>query len=519
MHPSNSGLQSIIPRLSLIFTTLGALAGTLLVGAAIGQGEFVQVYLLLFALTALAGVLALGSKYWLLIPIAFSFNLPAIPFGGRAFELPEIAILLCTSVFACRYALHKGNLFLFRPAHAGVILYTVWAGIIFKLHPVGLLVMGSSSGGARFYFKIALAFASFLIVANQKVTDRDAKWIIRLLLIGSITSMIINIIQYRFSPPPVNPDPNANVEEYYTWHQTMSGPAVLFMLWLVSRYKTKEIFSFAKPWAPFLFILCIVLGAISGKRAGFATVLMTPLIAAILRKEYSYVFCGGILAAILIAVLTFGQGTLFRLPLQAQRSLSYLPGKWAWQVQSQFQSGIDPFRKELRDLAWKNIKQHPLVGQGYALNVHEIWGIASRRDLNMFTVLSLALGSSWHNTWLGIWSDLGLPAVLFWAMFWIQSVTIGHQVYRKTLHGSVYRTLAMMILLYFIEDILRSWTSGHSATDPFTRWWMYGVILSIAAGLKHQSQTPEAASVSGAASPLKSGDVPRMPAETSLLKK
>jgi hypothetical protein len=516
MHSSNSGIQSIVPRLPLIFTTLGALAGTALVGAAIGQGEFVQVYLLLFAFAGLAGVLAMGSKYWLLIPIAFSFNLPAIPFGGRAFELPEVVIVLCTIVCACRYALRSGSVFLFRPAHAGVILYTVWAGIIFKLHPVGLLVMGSSSVGARFYFKIALAFASFLIVANQKVTDRDAKWIIRLLLIGSIVSMAINIIQYRFAPPPVNPDPNANVEEYYTWHQAISLPAVLFMLWLVSRYKTKEIFSFARPWAPFLFVLCIVLAAISGKRAGFATVLMTPLIAAILRKEYSYVFCGGILAAILIAVLTLGQGTLFRLPLQAQRSLSYLPGKWDWEVRGQFQRSIDPFRKELRDLAWKNIKQHPLVGQGYALNVHEIWGIVSRGDLNMFTVLSLALGSSWHNTWLGIWSDLGLPAVLFWAMFWIQSVTIGQQVYRRTLHGSVYRTLAMMILLYFIGDILRSWTSGHSATDPFTRWWMYGVILSIADGLKRQSQTGEAASVSGAASPLKSGDVPRMPAETSL---
>src|SRR4029077_14727043 len=100
-------------------TTLGALAGTLLVGAALGQGEFVQVYVLLFALAALAGVLAMGSKYWLLIPIAFSFDLPAIPFGGRAFELSELAILLCTIVFACRYALRARGVFLLRPAHAG----------------------------------------------------------------------------------------------------------------------------------------------------------------------------------------------------------------------------------------------------------------------------------------------------------------------------------------------------------------------------------------------------------------
>src|SRR5437773_7552947 len=127
MHSSDLRIQSVTPRLPLILTIVGALAGTLLVGAAIGQGAFVQVYLLLFVLGGLAGVLALGSKYWLLIPIAFSFNLPAIPFGGRAFELPEVVILLCIIVFACRYALRSRSVSLLRPAHAGVLLYTVWA--------------------------------------------------------------------------------------------------------------------------------------------------------------------------------------------------------------------------------------------------------------------------------------------------------------------------------------------------------------------------------------------------------
>jgi O-antigen ligase len=138
----------------------------------------------------------------------------------------------------------------------------------------------------------------------------------------------------------------------------------------------------------------------------------------------------------------------------------------------------------MRELAWVKIEQHPLVGQGYAVNQNEMWGIAGRKDLHMFTLLTLALGSSWHNTWLGIWADFGLPAVLFWAIFLIQAVVIGFWVYRRTLHGSAFRTLGMMILLYFIGDILRSWTGGHSANDPFTRWWMYGVLLSLALGLE-----------------------------------
>src|SRR5438552_16647180 len=99
-----------------------------------------------------------------------------------------------------------------------------------------------------------------------------------------------------------------------------------------------------------------------------------------------------------------------------------------------------------------------------------MWGIAGRGDMHMFTLLSLALGSSWHNTWLGIWADFGLPAVLFWAIFWTQALVIGFAVYRRTLPGSPYQTLALMLLFSFIINILRSWTSGHSADGAFATW-------------------------------------------------
>ncbi|MEY2486989.1 MAG: hypothetical protein QOG67_474 [Verrucomicrobiota bacterium] len=481
---SPNSLQSIGPRLPLIIITLVALAATFFIGTAIGQGEFVQIYLIFFAIAALIAVFSMGSKYWMLIPVAFSFNVPAIPFHGRAFEFPEIAIAVCSIIFVCRFAIVSRGITLFRKAHAGVILYTVWAGIIFMVHPVGLMSSGSSTGGARFYFKIALGLASFLIVANQKISERDAKWLIRLLLIGSVITMAVNIVEYKFFPSHLYNDLSSD-EAYYTWQQAMAIPATWFMLWLVSRYKVREIFGFAKPGALLLALLCIGVAAISGKRAGFATVLLTPLIAAILRKEHFYVFCSALLAALLMFVLTMGQGTLFRLPLQVQRSLSYLPGKWDWEVRSQFQRGIDPFRQELRELAWQNIKQHPFVGQGYGVNAREIYGMGrAATDINEFGIMVMALGSSWHNTWLGIWADFGFPAAVFWGIFWLQAIVVSYGVYRGSLHETPIRTLCFMILLAFIEDVLRSWTGGHSAEDPFTRWWIYGVIVSFAIGLR-----------------------------------
>lgn len=473
MRPSDS-FQSISPRLPLILATLVGLVLTFFIGAAIGQSEFIEVYLLFFCLGAGLAVLALRSKYWMLIPIAFSLSLPAIPFFRRAFELPEVAIMLCAVLFACRYALNPRGVSLFRLPHVGVMLYSAWAGVIFFLHPVGLSGMGSSLGGARFYFKIALALVSFVILANQRITERDAKWIIRLLIIGSIFSMVLNIAKYKLFGA-LSPYPDL-AEGYYTWHQEMALPAVWIVIWLMSRYKTKEVLS--RPWLLLVLFICIAVAALSGKRAGFATVLLTPLIAAMLRKEYLYVGIGAVLAAILIGFLTLGQGDLFRLPLRVQRVLSYFPGKWDWQVASEFAAGIDPFRTEMRRLAWINIYRHPFVGEGYGVARREIATAAQLYGLEAVTQ-NLATGSSWHNTWLGIWADFGLPAVLFWAIFWIQVVVVGIWVYRRTVHASPYRTLSLMLLVSFLIGIIRSWTSGHSAELAFSTWWMFGALLAM----------------------------------------
>lgn len=488
----NSDIQTITSRLPIILAVLFALGLALLIGSAVGSGDFLRVYLLLFVLAGAGVILALGPRYWLLIPVAFSFDLPAIPFGGRAFEFPEVAIVLCTVVCVFRYALSARGFTVFRSSHLAVLLYTAWAGLIFALHPVGLLVMGSSSGGARFYFKIALACLSFLIVANQKLGEREIKWLIRILVIGSVVTMIIGIVRFKISPASISDSD----EDYYSWHQALSVPAMWITLWLVSRYRLKDLLGLAKPRAFFLFMLCIVVAAVSGKRAGLASVLLFPLIAAALRKEYFYIFVGAVGAAVMIAVLTFGQGELFRLPLQVQRSLSYLPGKWDSEIRGQFDTGLDPFRKELRQLAWEKVELHPFVGEGYAMNLNEAFEIRrTEANMNEFGIRLMALGSQWHNTWLGIWADFGLPEVIFWAFFWIQALVIGYQVYRKTLEGSPAHTLSIMLLVYFIADVLRSWTSGHSALDPFTRWWMYGILLSLFVDLKPKIPEEEKLSV------------------------
>src|SRR4030088_3233884 len=92
-------LETIGPRLPAILAMVAGLVLTLVIGVAIGESDFIEVYLVFFTIGTIVSVLALGPRYWMLIPIAFSFNIPAIPFFQRAFDLSELAILLCAVVF------------------------------------------------------------------------------------------------------------------------------------------------------------------------------------------------------------------------------------------------------------------------------------------------------------------------------------------------------------------------------------------------------------------------------------
>jgi len=37
----------------------------------------------------------------------------------------------------------------------------------------------------------------------------------------------------------------------------------------------------------------------------------------------------------------------------------------------------------------------------------------------------------------------------------------------------------LYVLIYTIRDVLASHTSGHTSLDAWTRWWMYGILVSL----------------------------------------
>jgi O-antigen ligase len=154
------------------------------------------------------------------------------------------------------------------------------------------------------------------------------------------------------------------------------------------------------------------------------------------------------------------------------------------------EGGKDAFREKLRELAMEKIQADPWVGRGYAVDRRIMALIAATPNHSEKYILQLAQGSAWHNTWLGYAADFGIPASALQAVIYGYIFWIGLRVVRQSPEGSMMKALVLYIVMFTIRDILASHTSGHSSLDAFGRWWMYGLMISIALRVGREDRCP-----------------------------
>ena len=272
----------------------------------------------------------------------------------------------------------------------------------------------------------------------------------------------------------------------------MGYPAYSIAIWLFSKYPPSQIFSPVTFGRMAIFFSCAAVALYSGKRAAFGTLLLTPFISAWLRKEWVQLVVYVVLGACGVGILVIGHGNFVELPFRVQRSLANLPGEWDPGIKNITAEGADSFRETMRELAWNRIKANPLVGKGIGIRAEDFAGVSTANFAQQDVELNLALGSSWHNTWLGLWADFGLPSVLFHAVIVIMVLLMAVRNFQHTIRSSNVGVLSMILLLIVIFTILRSYTSG-SSNVAINVYWQFGLIAAIAGSLaasKDRKATP-----------------------------
>jgi len=467
-------------QLQLIGYLLLGLGAAVYIGMAIGNQDFRVVIAVLGVMAGIAVLLRMGDHYWMLIPVAMMTELPAIPIAGRMLSLAELSMGACVAFFVLRMALRREK-FRLTPLMFFVLLGLLWIVYIYVRNPVGFAFLGSSTIGARDYQKIFLGVCSFIVISNQKIGDREARWLIIAWIVAPIIAAIYSAVGFlvfgmgtEFLADPL--------EGEYTWHQAMGFPAYCIVIWLFSKYAPSQVFSPVTFGRMATFFTCTAVALYSGKRAAFGVLMLTPLVSAVLRKEWAHLIAYVVLGACGVAVLVIGHGNFVELPFRVQRSLANLPGQWDPGIKAMTAEGADSFRDTMRELAWNRINANPLVGKGIGIRPEDFAGVSTANFAHQDIELNLALGSAWHNTWLGLWADFGLPSVLFHAVIVIIVLLMAVRNFKDTTRTSNVGVLAMILLLTVIFTTLRSYTSG-SSNIAMNVYWQFGLIAAIAGSL------------------------------------
>jgi hypothetical protein len=411
-------------------------------------------------------ILMKGEKYWLLIPLSLSFNMPAIPVMDKFIETSEILIFFVFMIYLAErlrptQALIKKTMF----DSAAIFLYTGWVFMIYFLNPSGLAIFGADIFGARSYIKILLAFFSYVVISRQRIEEADARTIILFMILGALVKIPNSMISYysgRVGIVDINEE-----YQFYTWHQVLGGSAIIISAWAFAKYKFKDLISFFK--RPFwLYVGCFLIGLLSGKRAALASICLIPLFTAVfLKRQKIYLITViSIVGIMLLSMSFYIKEIIDYLPVRAQRALAQVlnPEDIDYRLAHVKE---ERFREELRTIAWDVIKENPVLGKkGYNLTEDDI-------------AIGTSGGRSWHTTWLGIAADFGLPAAFIWLLFYIQFFGCLNRNRRLVKPDTAESTLVSMQFLLLIISVLRSWTSGHSAFLPYQMWWTYAVMVAL----------------------------------------
>lgn len=460
----------------LVLVVLGVFAIRSMASGSLKSGGLV-----VGGLAAMALVMALDRRYWLLIPLlgTTGVSIPGLPFSGG--ELAQIAVV---GTHFARLGMHRDRAAKLDSSTWPVLPVFLWIAGIFCLNPTGLAIFGNKTIGFRFYMQIVLGFLTFFALASQKLDDSDCKIYFKTLVLCTCVNLLKGILIPQADPdaiPIVGGEPERSSKYAFIAFGT------LYMLLFAKRPISEILSSFPLLVMAGFFALFTVY---SGKRQMAGRLFLIPWFAAFLRARGRMVtFVCSAVGAVLLVFLIAGDGHMYTLPKSAQRSFAIVaPAKYAKRTDD---GGIrDLFRRELREHARKIIAEHPFVGRkGFAMSFEEaVWMHYGGTD-DIYE--GHAYAGNWHSTWYAYAADFGLPCMALFALFAFKVASFECRWCRRIPPGTYSHAMIMYLSLWTLCILAFSYTSGQSATTFSVFCLNFGLAIAVAAGAAGADGLPQ----------------------------
>ena len=324
-------------------TICGILLALMLAKSA-GGGSYGMIFGVFLSLAAITIALRFKEKIWVSIPIFWGLTGQiaslGIPLGAR-----DITILF---VFIAFLTLRAFKIVRKQPTFGGLeilaLIMGIYVVISFIRNPVGVDVLNSDRVGGRPYFNCFVAFLACWVLRQTTLRPESANRLAFTMTAGRMIEGVLAqfllwipalagffALYYTcgffvgLGPTTATPIPGTESTGRLGHLAAIGQPLLIY---LCCRFSLKSFFYPNK----IFWLLLLAVGTLCVLLSGFRSTLSLCIGAFVLAEFIRYrwrgvAFLAGMGAAVLIIVM-LGNGTLFNLPLSAQRGLSWLPGKW-----------------------------------------------------------------------------------------------------------------------------------------------------------------------------------------------
>ena len=257
-------------------------------------------------------------------------------------------------------------------------------------------------------------------------------------------------------------------------------------------------------WVAGLSFICLTLAVASGYRSilfGFASFTM---IGAWCYYSWRALFLPAALYMAAIMLFIASSNNLIhvpenKLPMIAQRTLSFLPGDWDQEALESARAS-NFFRKNIQDVYIKEyLKKSPWIGNGFSINTKEFnhWGDAMKdgtggRDPDYITAKIFIEGKLFHTGWISVYDIVGIiGAMAFVALGWIEICTAAHFVFgTKADHRSSLFPFYVWLLCSITSQMVGFFTVFGDFSQCFMGLCVYAMTLSHLLDVENTTEAP-----------------------------
>ena len=302
----------------------------------------------------------------------------------------------------------------------------------------GLRMLGSGHYGGKHYFYFLAAVAGYFVFTSRRIPPQRAGFYVALFFLSGLTHALSDLAglggaKHTFLwlfVAPAGSLQEATVEgplsapEHFARINELALVGAAVYSYLLARFGLRGLLDVKRPWRLLLLLLALAAGLLSGFRSfvlfGGLTFALMFYLEGLHRTRYVPALLGLILLGSAI-VLPQAQ----KLPLTAQRSISFLPGKFDWVAQESATSSLR-WRLEMWKEVLPEVPKCLFHGKGWTFDARDFFSVIDTGEAGHPLAGTILVGD-YHNGPLSVLIPFGLYGAVAFVWFLVAGLRVLHR--------------------------------------------------------------------------------------------